>query len=152
QGQPLLLVRDPGHRFVLDLTLAGGGSVESPTHQLEQTEEDGRVCLRLAGGEVVPDRDCVLTWRPPQDQDRPALQVLLHDDAASGQVYFLALLAPPAVRPKKAGVPREVILLVDHSGSMQGPKWAAADWAVKRFLSELNKDDTFALGLFHDKT
>jgi Ca-activated chloride channel family protein len=151
QGQPLLLLRDPGHRFSLDLALVGGGTVDSPTHKLVQTQEDNRVRLRLEGGEVLPDRDCVLSWRLPQDQEKPILQVMLHDDPASGQVYFLALLAPPAARSSKPGIAREVILLVDHSGSMQGPKWEAADWAVKRFLSELTKDDTFALGLFHDK-
>jgi len=152
QGQPLLLLRDPGHRFALDLTLLGGGSVQSPTHALAQTQEDNRVRLRLEEGEVIPDRDCVLSWRPPQDQDRPTFQVTLHDDPASEHVYFLGLLAPPTVRPTKSGVAREIILLVDHSGSMQGPKWEAADWAVKRFLSELTEQDTFALGLFHDKT
>src|SRR5262249_24221726 len=61
------------------------------------------------------------------------------------------LLAPPARRPDSASMPREVILLVDHSGSMQGPKWEAADWAVKRFLTGLGERDAFALGLFHDR-
>jgi Ca-activated chloride channel family protein len=151
QGQPLMLLRDPGHRFALDITLAGGGTIHSPTHALEVTAEGDRLRVRLKDGEVVPDRDCVLSWRPPQDPERPILQVTLHDDAATGQVYFLGLLAPPARKPA-AGVPREVVVLVDHSGSMQGPKWEATDWAVKRFLSGLNERDTFALGLFHDKT
>jgi Ca-activated chloride channel family protein len=49
-------------------------------------------------------------------------------------------------------VAREVVLLVDHSGSMNGPKWAAADWAVERFLAGLTEQDAFALGLFHNDT
>ena len=49
-------------------------------------------------------------------------------------------------------LPREVILLVDHSGSMSGAKWEAADWAVERFLVGLNEQDSFALGLFHSTT
>src|SRR5262249_34639730 len=49
-------------------------------------------------------------------------------------------------------VPREVILLVDHSGSMDGAKWEAADWAVERFLAGLSEHDAFALGLFHNTT
>jgi Ca-activated chloride channel family protein len=150
-GQPLLLLRDPGHRFALDLTLAGGTQVHSPTHELEQTPEDGRLRLRLKQGEVLPDRDCVLSWRPAQEPECPALQVTLYDDTASGQLYFLALLAPPARAPA-APVSREVVLLVDHSGSMEGPKWEAADWAVKQFLGGLGERDTFALGLFHNTT
>ncbi len=50
------------------------------------------------------------------------------------------------------GEAREVILLVDHSGSMTGPKWAAADWAVERFLAGLTARDHFALGYFHNTT
>ncbi len=35
---------------------------------------------------------------------------------------------------------------------MNGPKWQAADWAVERFLSDLNPCDSLALGLFHSTT
>ena len=151
-GQPLLLLRDPGHRFSLDLSLPGAGSVESATHGLELMQDDEGVSVRLRDGEVIPDRDCVLSWRPQQERDRPALQVLHHRDQASGQVYFLALLVPPEVREPNSGVPREVTLLVDQSGSMEGAKWEAANWAVKSFLSDLAEGDSFALGLFHSTT
>jgi Ca-activated chloride channel family protein len=151
EGQPLLLLRDPSHRFALDLRVQGVGRVQSPTHALDVAEVDGGLRVRLQEGEVVPDRDCLLSWRLPDDQERPFFSVLLHDDEESGQVYFLALLAPPASRRAGPGIPREVILLVDHSGSMEGPKWEAADWAVKQFLSGLSTPDTFALALFHNK-
>ena len=49
-------------------------------------------------------------------------------------------------------IPREVILLVDHSGSMSGAKWEAADWAVISFLNGLTPKDRFSLGLFHNST
>jgi Ca-activated chloride channel family protein len=152
QGQPLLLLRDPGHRFTLDLTLRGAGSVDSRTHPLDVERAGEHLHVQLRGREVVPDRDCVLSWRPAQAQDRPALQVLLHDDRATGQLYFLALVAPPAVRDPGRGVPREVVLLVDHSGSMEGAKWQAADWAVERFLADLGERDACDLGLFHNTT
>ncbi|HZO90646.1 MAG TPA: VIT and VWA domain-containing protein [Chthonomonadaceae bacterium] len=152
QGQPLALLRDPGHRFALDLLLPEAGAVTSSTHALAVTEEEGGLRVRLQEGEVLPDRDCVLAWRPKQETQHPALHVLLHDDKASGQVYFLALVAPPAAPESGETMPREVVLLVDHSGSMEGAKWEAADWAVKRFLSDLTERDTFALGLFHDTT
>jgi Ca-activated chloride channel family protein len=159
RGQPLAVLRDPGHRFRLDVVVENIDStlaVTSPTHRLRVTREAGdaergRVRVQFTDGDVVPDRDCVLAWRPPRRADRPALQVLLHDDAVDDRVYFLALATPPAEAPER-GVPREVILLVDHSGSMEGPKWEAADWAVERFLSDLTPRDHFALGLFHSTT
>jgi Ca-activated chloride channel family protein len=150
KGQPLLLMRDPGHRFTLDLKFSGCEQVASPTHQLATTAlQPQDLLVRLADGEVLPDRDCVLTWRPLVEQAQPGLNVWLHDDRQSEHIYFLAQLAPPAAIPA-ATVPREVVLLVDHSGSMEGAKWQAADWAVMKFLRDLNEQDAFALGLFHN--
>ncbi len=152
EGQPLAMLRDPGHRFALDLTLRGAVAVSSPTHPLEVARDLGRARIRLRDGEVVPDRDCVVTWQPEGQSDRPTLDLLLHDEPASGFVYFLAMVAPPAARDPGKGAAREVVLLVDHSGSMGGDKWQAADWAVERFLSDLSDRDSFALGLFHTTT
>jgi Ca-activated chloride channel family protein len=150
RGQPLFLLRDPGHRFSMELTLKGAGSISCDTHEIEVEEKNETARVRLREGEVIPDRDCVLRWLPLQEASRPALQVLLHEDEASGSVYFLALVAPPAEPDVELGVPREVILLVDHSGSMQGPKWEAADWAVEQFLLDLTPKDDVGLCLFHN--
>ncbi|MCJ7621763.1 MAG: VIT and VWA domain-containing protein, partial [Anaerolineae bacterium] len=145
----LLLLRDPGHRFSLDLTLFGVASVSSETHELKLSEVDGATRVQLSQGEVIPDRDCVLSWRPRQEEQRPSLEVMLHEDPSSDWVYFLALVAPAASQTEGSGVPREVILLLDHSGSMSGPKWEAADWAAEQFLLDLTAGDEFALCLFH---
>jgi Ca-activated chloride channel family protein len=150
RGQPLALLRDPGHRFLMDVTIAGAARVSSATHTLDIVQEQGGLRVRLQGGEVLPDRDCVLLWLPDRAQARPTLDVMTHTDRQTGQVYFLALVAPPAGLPAGGGAAREAILLVDHSGSMEGAKWQAADWAVKQFLSGLTQRDALALGLFHN--
>jgi len=147
-----MMLRDPQHRFALDLVFCNAQNIQSPTHPLELASTEGGQKVRLAAGEVAPDRDCVLSWRTEQADQHPALHVLLHDDAATQQVYFLALLAPPKTLRRESLVPREAILLVDHSGSMEGAKWEAADWTVTRFLQGLTPQDTFALGLFHTTT
>lgn len=156
-GQPLALLRDPSHRFALDLTVHGAATVHSLTHQLLTTalvEEPAtpRLRVQLAAGEVLPDRDCVLAWSLPQAARQPTLSIYSYLDQAAEQLYFLALVAPPAQRPPTKSCAREVILLVDHSGSMSGPKWEAADWVVERFLSDLQPRDHFALATFHNTT
>ncbi|HZQ35506.1 MAG TPA: VIT and VWA domain-containing protein, partial [Dehalococcoidia bacterium] len=151
QAQPLAVARDPGHRFRLAVTVAAA-EVASPTHGLKVTREGETAHVTLAGGDAVPDCDLVLTWRPAQPQDRPALQVWHYRDAADGHTYFLALAAPPAGLRPGSGAPREAVLLIDHSGSMEGPKWEAADWTVRSFLGGLRERDTFNLGLFHTAT
>lgn len=147
QGQPLALWRDPGHRFALELTIRDVATVTSSTHALALETRDGATSVRLQDSEVAPDRDCVLAWQPRQ-AERTALQVWLHDDPHFR--YFLALATPPAMPDSTRVIAREVLLLVDHSGSMHGPKWAAADWSVKSFLYGLQPRDAFSLGLFHN--
>ncbi len=152
-GQPLALLRDPGHRFSLDVLICQAGDIASSTHAIDvlpEGEHDYRV--RLHDEEVIPDRDLILTWTPHQEADRPSLNVWLHADPPSGQAYWMALVAPPSAHQPGSGRPREVVLLVDHSGSMSGAKWEASDWAVNNFMLGLTPQDQFALGLFHDTT
>lgn len=149
-GQPLAVLRDPGHRFTLDLRFAGAPAVISPTHLLTvQPEADG-LRVQLADGETLPDRDCVLRW-PATGRD-----LALFEQPVGDSRYLLALVTAPMDVARTVARPREVILLVDHSGSMHGPKWAAADWAVERFLTQLADEPgeraTFALGVFQTTT
>ena len=152
QGQPLAVLRDPGHRFRLHLAFPDATEVTSPTHPLVVSDfDDGRL-VELAEGAVIPDRDCVLQWQMALGDEGAALQLFQFDDEPDGFTYFLAQTRPPALRPNTTGHRREIVLLVDHSGSMGGAKWEAADWAVARFLRSLHPQDAFALAVFHNHT
>jgi Ca-activated chloride channel family protein len=150
-GQPLALLRDPGHRFAMDLKFYGIKDVACTTHKLKTADEKDYAAVSLLEGEVIPDRDCVLTWKPEQDGKHPTLRVICQPDRAMQQTYFIAMIAPPSSKDMRK-VPGEYIILVDHSGSMSGSKWEAADWAVEKFLLGLDASDAFALGVFHSTT
>ncbi len=152
EGQPLALLRDPGHRFGLNLSLRHTEGIASRTHRLTFTPDEDATRVALADGEVIPDRDFVLTWTGTREETRPTLRVELHPDPAEDRLYFMGLVTPPRRADQVTPDPREILILVDHSGSMSGAKWEAADWAVKSFLSTLTERDRFNLGLFHDKT
>jgi Ca-activated chloride channel homolog len=175
-GQPLALARDPGHRFALELRASEVTEVTSSTHELTLSDAGDEVTVKLRDGEIVPDRDLIISWKPRTLAERPRLQVWADrardhsaalnagaeaatspDDAgewpdANRYDYFLALVSPPEKHADQVTIPREVILLVDRSGSMSGAKWQAADWAVRRFLSSLRAEDSFSLSLFHSHT
>jgi Ca-activated chloride channel family protein len=151
EGRPLALLRDPGHLFLMDLRILGAVAVQSATHPLQPTAEDDAIRVQLRGGHVVPDRDLVLEWTLRQEEERPALQLWTHRDTTADQTYLLAGIAPPRRNPDRP-TPREVILLVDHSGSMEGAKWEAADWTVTQFLAGLGPEDRVNLAVFHSTT
>jgi Ca-activated chloride channel family protein len=149
KGQPLALLRDPGHRFALDLRVENADEIHSNTHPIAIQAAGGGTRLTLEAGEVVPDRDFVLSWQPQGEPASVGLDVQFHADPDDDNVYFMATVVPPKQHERGSGVAREVILLLDRSGSMQGPKWEAADWAVQTFLAGLNERDRLAFGRFH---
>jgi Ca-activated chloride channel homolog len=151
-GQPLALALDPGHRFSLDLTVDGEAGITSASHDIVTSSEGEQTAVSLRDREVVPDRDLLLRVEIPSEDERPALHIYRERHAASGHDYLLSLVTPPVIQDADQTTPREIILLVDRSGSMYGAKWDAADWAVRRFLSSLREDDMFSLGLFHSDT
>ncbi len=151
-GQPLALAADPGHRLHLNIRIDGADDISSPTHKLSITNSGESTSITLSDGEIVPDRDLLIRLTLPSEIDRPTLTVYRESDEQRGHDYLLALVNPPSDVKQEATTPREVILLVDRSGSMSGAKWQAADWAVRRFLSGLQSDDCFSLGLFHSDT
>ncbi len=146
-GQPLAIALDPGHRASLRVTFRQAAVVASPTHLLAVQGSGGDLAVGLLEGEVRPDRDLVLQWQPRGEKARPALQVFGWHEAAEGTSYLMALVAPPA--QPAASLPREVILLVDHSGSMAGDKAAGANRCALAALQSLGPADRWALGTFH---
>ncbi len=158
KGNPLAVYRDPGHRFSLNLTFEDPCTLESPTHKILTPKGEGDAQhVTLAKGAEVPDRDFVITWVAEQGGDSKApasLQIFEYTPEGEKDSWFFGLLTPasPETLEEHPTIPREIILLVDHSGSMHGAKWEASDWAVISFLNSLSPQDRFSLGLFHSTT
>lgn len=62
--------------------------------------------------------------------------------------YFMLLLSPPFRADARKVLPRDVILVLDQSGSMTGPKWDQATAAIKDVLRRLNPEDRFNVVVF----
>ncbi len=145
-ARPLAQVADPGYRASLDLTVFDASGVASPTHALSLTRDGTELHARFESGDVLPDCDAVITWQPAGDAQRTTLSAFTAH--SKDRTPFLALVTPPSREQKL--VPCELTVLVDHSGSMEGAKWDAADWAVKRLIGMLTEDDRFRIGVFHN--
>ena len=146
KGNPAALALDPGHRFSLNITGFGWDDVTCPSHAIAVHWDEDEAAVSLQSGAALADRDCLLRYKSLAANGTPAFYT--YDD--SGWRYFLALVQGSRPSGGRASAPREIILLVDHSGSMEGSKWEAADRTAAAIIGQMNEQDCFNLGLFHN--
>ncbi|MFO1421684.1 MAG: VIT domain-containing protein [Candidatus Competibacteraceae bacterium] len=145
-GQP-----NPVHlEFRLELDPAGlpPSDLRASLHALRlgQTVEGLRVVELTPGAERL-DRDIILRFRVGEETIRGGISV--HRDP-DGEVTALLTVAPPASLPATFR-PRDVVVVLDRSGSMGGWKMAAARRAAARLIDTLTERDRFGLILFDDR-
>lgn len=137
-------------RVALSVRLDGGVAVQavgSPTHALDvQTLSARERTVRLAQGRVIDNRDFVLRYRLAGAGTAAGL--LGYRDARGG--FFSLLIEPPAVPAEAEVTPREMVFLLDCSGSMHGLPMDASKAFMRQALVKLRPTDTFRIIRFSD--
>ncbi len=124
--------------------------IHSPYHELvQQLDEQGVYQLNLKAGAVPADRDFELQWQPKTGQTPRAV---IFSEEWEGQDYALLMLVPPELEHSATGSPREVIFVVDTSGSMHGASIKQAKAALQLALRQLQPVDRFNLIQFNSHT
>ena len=121
--------------------ITNGRRAESPSHQL-QTRADGVVeLLDLAGARL--DRDVVVRWAVAKHDIGLSVQVARHGSgvANSREAYALLSIVPPAPDAGYAAVPRDLIVLLDTSGSMDGGPLEQGKRVVAALIDSLSEID-----------
>jgi Ca-activated chloride channel family protein len=117
------------------------GEVKSHHHNvvIDTIADDARV-IKLADGPVPADRDFELTWRPASGA---APSVGLFREHVADADYLLGFVTPPAVPPVEETRPREIIFVIDNSGSMAGTSIMQAKASLIYALGRLKPADRF---------
>jgi len=114
---------------------------------------DGRLVVQLVKAQEEADRDFELTWSlSPANTPRAALFT-----QSQGSIdYALLMVVPPqptaAERAAFRAMPREMILVIDTSGSMQGASMEQARAALLMALDTLGPNDRFNVVEFNSVT
>src|SRR5579883_377759 len=112
-------------------------------HATKVAQEGGKLLVTLGAKDELLDRDFVLRWKTAASEEKPVLLVT----KKNGECFGLLSIVPP--RDTKAGQgARDVVFLLDRSGSMAGAKMDSAKRACERLLDELQPQDRFALCAF----
>jgi Ca-activated chloride channel family protein len=131
----------------LTIDLAAGiplSRLESLYHGIElEKMGEGHYSVHLTP-EVKADRDFVLEWQPEYAGDAKAA---LFAETLGNNQYMLLMLMPPQT-VIESPVPREMIFILDVSGSMAGTSIVQAKAAISLALSSLRPSDRFNVIVF----
>jgi Ca-activated chloride channel family protein len=118
------------------------GEVKSHHHAIKTEKTDANTSvIRLAEGPVPADRDFELTWKPASEQ---APSVGLFREHVGDSDYLLAFVTPPSIeQTQQKPLPREVIFVIDNSGSMGGVSIVQAKASLTYALGRLQPSDRF---------
>jgi Ca-activated chloride channel family protein len=123
-------------------------SVYSPTHPVDVLR-DGQYELTASyeDNDVTPDKDFALYFSVGESE---AFHLLTYRDPSDplDQDGFFMLLLAPSPRQRDQTVAKDVLLVLDRSGSMEGEKFQQAQAALRYILQHLNPDDHFYLTSF----
>lgn len=123
-------------------------SAYSPSHAVDVSwESKYHIRAGYEASDVLPDTDFVLYYSLGEEQAMHLITYRDPDDPQNKAGYFLLLLAP---RPDAdvGALPKDVLLVLDRSGSMEGEKFVQAQEAARFILRNLNPEDRFNLVTF----
>ena len=136
----------------IDINLDAGfklAVIDSPYHSIKAEERPGtNYRITLTDGDVPADRDFVLNWKPvPGNEPRAALfREHKNDD------HYAVLMVLPPERQSSSVLTREIIYVIDTSGSMGGASIREARSALDLALTRLKPGDRFNIIQFNSTT
>lgn len=122
-------------------------NVYSPTHALNITRNgDREVSMTFERTQALLDKDFTLFYSVGNKEI--GITPLMHKPLTSEDGYFLFLISPQIESSKSNIIPRDLVLVLDTSGSMDATKMEQARKALKYCLSNLNTQDRFGVVTF----
>jgi len=141
---PLVTAPDTrvGHDISISVDIDAGAPIrelESKLHDIS-AEHDGEVAhVRLKDKATIPNKDFILRYTTASDEIEDAVLVHASD---LGRFFTLILQPPERVRPEQV-TPKEMVFVLDTSGSMRGEPIEKAKQTMFHCLDSLNPRDTF---------
>lgn len=133
-----------GHDISLKLTVDAGVPIQNftcPSHETKEKDKgERRVVVEIAQGDRIPNKDFI--FRYDVAGAKPEYAVLTHA-TASGDGYFMLMIQPKAEFKIAEITPRELVFVIDRSGSMSGFPIEKVKEAMKMCIENMHPDDYF---------
>ncbi|NIS79793.1 MAG: VWA domain-containing protein [Anaerolineales bacterium] len=128
-------------------------AIYSPSHRIDiDRDSDYRFSVGYEDNDVKPDMDFDLYYSIA-DEDIGLNLLTFRDPQGDDTDGFFLLLAAPSVEvdPDRT-IPKDVLIVLDRSGSMDGEKFQQAQEALHYVLDHLNAEDHFNIIAFSTGT
>jgi Ca-activated chloride channel homolog len=141
-----------GHDISIEIALDAGVPLDgfnSPTHEIEtERPDDRRAIVHLKDKSTIPNKDFVFKY----DVAGRRIEDALLSHRTNNEGFFTLILQPPDSVAVEDVTPKELVFVLDTSGSMQGFPFEKARETVNLALDHLNPQDTFNLITFSGDT
>jgi len=141
-----------GHDVSIDLTLDAGLPIDSLASKSQEVDVERpdirRAHVRLKNNSVIPNKDFTLRYDVAGKRIDDAL--LTHRSERGG--FFTLILQPPERVTVEDATPKELVFVLDTSGSMSGFPIEKAKETMKLAMDSLYPADTFNLITFSGDT
>lgn len=123
-------------------------NVYCPSHPEAVVQREGahRATVRWSAENILPERDLQVLYTT--SAEKYDLRVLTY--RAAGDGYFLMLLAPNSGQ-QPPRLPKHLVFVFDHTGSMAGEKIEQAKQALAYCVRRLQPGDRFNVVLFNEQ-
>lgn len=149
---PVALKTRAGHDISIEVNLDAGVPVEnisSTLHKIKtQNLSSNSAKIELQNQKTIPNKDFILKYDVTGKRIEDA--ILTHRNSQNG--FFTMMLSPPENFSVEDVSPKEIVFVLDTSGSMSGFPIEKAKEAMKMSLEGLYPNDTFNLITFAGDT
>lgn len=138
-----------GHDISIEVKIDSGtpiADIESKQHQInvKRSGKTGAV-VTLRQNSTIPNKDFILRYSAGGKQIQTGL---LAHTRAEGDGFFTLIVEPPPVPQTSMIIPKEMIFVIDASGSMMGEPVEKAKETMALCIRQMNPYDTFQLMSF----
>ena len=131
-----------GHDISISVKLDAGAAVrelDPKQHEIASKRDGDIIKVRLKEKATIPNKDFILRYKTASDEIGDA--VLTHASELGG--FFTLILQPPERVAPEQITPKEMVFVLDSSGSMNGEPIEKAKQTMLHCLANLNPKDTF---------
>ncbi|MFT7687866.1 MAG: Ca-activated chloride channel family protein, partial [Candidatus Azotimanducaceae bacterium] len=122
--------------------------ISSLYHDIKIKKDESRHHITLKNNTALMDRDFVLQWRPT-DSNKP--RTAIFSEKKDGDYYALLMVLPPNKVTSHDPLARDMVFIIDTSGSMQGQSIKQAKQSLLSAVQRLRPRDRFNIIEFNSR-